>query len=65
MVRMVLRAGAYTPTFTGSYFSTGELVRPILASAAIPGVFTLVEIGKDWYIGGGTMNNFPVEPLRG
>lgn len=47
------------------FFSSGELVRPILASAAIPGVFTPVEIGEDWYIDGGTMNNFPVEPLMG
>ncbi|RMG87250.1 MAG: hypothetical protein D6714_02780 [Bacteroidetes bacterium] len=47
------------------FFSSGELVRPILASAAIPGVFTPVEIGEDWYVDGGTMNNFPVEPLIG
>lgn len=47
------------------FFSSGELVKPILASAAIPGVFTPVEIGEDWYIDGGTMNNFPVEPLAG
>ncbi|MCB9053771.1 MAG: patatin-like phospholipase family protein [Lewinellaceae bacterium] len=47
------------------YFSSGELVRPLLASAAIPGVFTPVEIGENWYIDGGTMNNFPVEPLVG
>lgn len=47
------------------FFSSGELVRPILASAAVPGVFTPVEIDDDWYIDGGTMNNFPVEPLMG
>ncbi|MCB9264447.1 MAG: patatin-like phospholipase family protein [Lewinellaceae bacterium] len=47
------------------FFSSGELVRPILASAAMPGVFTPVEIGENWYIDGGTMNNFPVEPLMG
>lgn len=47
------------------YFSSGELLRPLLASAAIPGVFTPVEIGDSWYIDGGTMNNFPVEPIIG
>lgn len=47
------------------FFSSGELVRPILASAAMPGVFTPVEIEEHWYIDGGTMNNFPVEPLVG
>ena len=45
------------------FFSSGELLRPILASAAVPGVFTPVEIKDSWYIDGGTMNNFPVEPL--
>ncbi|MFK7809007.1 MAG: patatin-like phospholipase family protein [Saprospiraceae bacterium] len=45
------------------FFSSGELVRPILASAAVPGVFSPVEIDDDWYIDGGTMNNLPVEPL--
>jgi NTE family protein len=50
---------------TTRFFSSGELVRPILASAAIPGVFTPVEIEGNWYIDGGTMNNFPVEPLEG
>lgn len=46
------------------YFSTGELVRPILASAAVPGVFTPVEINNTWYVDGGTMDNFPIEPLK-
>ncbi len=45
------------------FFSYGELVRPILASAAMPGVFSPVEIGEHLYIDGGTMNNFPVDPL--
>lgn len=47
------------------FFSSGELFRPILASAAVPGIFSPVEIDDQWYIDGGTMNNFPVEPLKG
>lgn len=47
------------------FFSEGELVRPILASAAVPGIFSPVEIDDSWYIDGGTMNNFPIEPLVG
>ncbi|MEM6965510.1 MAG: patatin-like phospholipase family protein [Bacteroidota bacterium] len=47
------------------FFSQGELVKPILASAAVPGVFSPVEIEDNWYIDGGTMNNFPVEALIG
>lgn len=44
-------------------FSSGPLIRPILASAAYPVVFTPVEIEGVLYADGGIMNNFPVEPL--
>lgn len=45
-------------------FHEGELIRPILASASFPGLFSPVEIGDSHYIDGGVFNNFPVEPLR-
>jgi len=44
-------------------FSEGELIKPILASAAFPGVFAPVKIGEYYYIDGGALNNFPVESL--
>lgn len=44
-------------------FSSGELVRTLLASAALPPVFSPVEINGQLYADGGIMNNFPVEPL--
>ena len=44
-------------------FSSGELVRILLATAALPPVFSPVEIGGQLYADGGIMNNFPVEPL--
>lgn len=44
-------------------FDSGELIRPILASAAFPGLFTPVAISNSHYIDGGTLNNFPVELL--
>lgn len=47
------------------YFSSGELIHPILASAAVPGVFSPVEIDKVWYVDGSTMDNFPIRPLIG
>lgn len=46
-------------------FSSGPLILPLLASAAIPPVFSPVRIGKDLYGDGGIMNNFPSEPLLG
>lgn len=45
-------------------FSKGQLIKPIIASASFPGVFTPTEINGKFYIDGGTLNNFPVEPLK-
>ncbi len=47
-----------------TYFNKGNLIKPILASASFPGVFTPVEINGKHYIDGGVLNNFPVEPLK-
>lgn len=44
-------------------FSEGELIRPILASAAFPAVFTPIQIGESHFIDGGTLNNFPVDVI--
>ncbi len=46
-------------------FHQGELIRPILASAAFPGMFTPVEINGAYYVDGGTLNNFPVDLIKG
>ena len=48
---------------TQKIFSKGELIKPILASAAFPGIFTPIKIEDTFYIDGGVLNNFPVEPL--
>ena len=45
-------------------FDSGPLIRPILASAAFPGVFAPVKMGTQYYIDGGTLNNFPVDLIR-
>lgn len=42
-------------------FNKGELIRPILASAAVPGVFAPVIIENGYYVDGGVLNNFPVD----
>jgi NTE family protein len=44
-------------------FSTGELIGPVLASCAIPGIFSPVKIEGKAYIDGGVINNLPLEPL--
>ena len=45
-------------------FNSGELIKPILASSAVPGFFSPIIIRNSAYIDGGILNNFPVEPLQ-
>jgi len=45
-------------------FTSGELIYPLLASAALSPVFSPVEIGGTLYADGGIMNNFPKEYLN-
>lgn len=45
-------------------FDTGELIKPLLASAAFPGVFTPVLINDQLYADGGILDNFPITPLK-
>ena len=46
------------------FFDTGELIKPLLASAAFPGVFSPVNINDSYYIDGGVLNNFPINVLK-
>ncbi len=44
-------------------FQSGNLVKTVLASSAIPVLFTPVEIDGVRYVDGGVMDNFPVDPI--
>ncbi|MEO1010637.1 MAG: patatin-like phospholipase family protein [Bacteroidota bacterium] len=46
------------------FFHQGPLIRVLLASAALPPVFSPVELDHQLYADGGIMNNFPLEPVR-
>lgn len=46
------------------YFSSGELINPILASSAIPVFFKPITIKGKIYMDGGILNNFPIEPIK-
>ncbi len=46
-------------------FEKGELIRPVLASCCLPGIFEPLLINKKQYIDGGALNNLPVEPVLG
>jgi NTE family protein len=43
-------------------FRSGDLVAPLLASSAMPGIFPPVEIGDKHYIDGGVTNAVPIAP---
>ncbi len=45
------------------YFYKGELIKPLIASCAVPGVFSPVPIEGLLLCDGGVTNNFPIEPL--
>ena len=45
------------------YFSSGELIRPLLAASSIPVIFKPVVFRDHTMLDGGLLNNLPVEPL--
>lgn len=47
------------------YFSEGELLNPVIASASIPVLFKPVLINKIHYVDGGVLDNLPIRPLEG
>lgn len=47
------------------FISKGELIMPLLASAALPPVFSPVDYNGALHADGGIMNNFPSEPVMG
>jgi len=51
-------------TGRAEYFSTGELLKPLIASASIPVLFNPVKINDDYYVDGGLTDNFPVKAIE-
>ena len=47
------------------YFNQGQLIKPLIASCALPPVFSPIEVNGSLYSDGGVLNNFPIEPLQG
>lgn len=45
-------------------FTRGELVEPVCASNAFPGLFTPINLGSRHLMDGGILNNFPVDIIR-
>jgi len=46
-----------------TFFQSGNLYKPILASCCLPMFFQPIEINNNLYMDGGILNNLPVEPL--
>lgn len=49
---------------TTEYFNEGDLLNPVLASCALPGLFNPVRIGGMLYSDGGIIDNFPTTPFK-
>jgi len=47
------------------YFCSGELIKPVIASASIPVLFNPVIINKIHYVDGGVLDNLPIKPIEG
>ncbi|GAB3498947.1 patatin-like phospholipase family protein [Spirosoma knui] len=45
-------------------FDSGELIRPVLASCCLPGIFEPMLINKRQYVDGGVLNNLPVDVIE-
>lgn len=45
-------------------YSKGQLIRPLLASSAFPGLFSPVNINGVLHADGGILDNFPTAPLK-
>lgn len=45
-------------------FEQGELIRPVLASCCLPGIFEPLLINKRQYVDGGVLNNLPVDVIE-
>jgi NTE family protein len=66
VLTMPLYVGAVNiNTGVTDFFSSGELIRPLIASASIPLIFPAVDINGNQYLDGGLLNNLPVEPFVG
>lgn len=47
-----------------TYFNSGEIVKPIIASAALPPLFSPIEIDGELYSDGGILDNFPLDSIK-
>lgn len=45
------------------YFSSGNLSQALMASSCIPVVFQPLQFNDSYFVDGGVLNNFPIEPL--
>lgn len=46
------------------YFSKGELLIPVIASASIPVLFKPVVMNNIYYVDGGVLDNLPIHPIE-
>ncbi|WP_111706798.1 patatin-like phospholipase family protein [Lutibacter citreus] len=47
-----------------AYFNQGPLIKAIIASSALPPLFSPVDINGQLYCDGGILDNFPLDPIK-
>ena len=47
-----------------TYFNSGPLIKPIIASAALPPLFSPIDIDGQLYSDGGILDNFPLDSIK-
>ncbi|MBT8220017.1 MAG: patatin-like phospholipase family protein [Bacteroidia bacterium] len=45
------------------YFNSGELITPLIASCALPPIYSPVLIENQWFADGGIIDNYPLQPF--
>jgi len=46
------------------YFNSGDIIKPLVASASIPVIFSPVRINDSYYLDGGLLDNFPIKTVE-
>ena len=47
------------------FFESGHLIKPLMASSCLPGIFEPIHYQKRLLVDGAVLNNMPIEPLLG
>lgn len=62
--RTLIVAGTNIISGKVTYFDKGDLIKPLIASSALPPYFSPIEIEGNIYVDGGVLDNFPLKAIK-